>query len=91
MYLLQVGNSSAIKGHFLDFIQDIEYKVFTFSLFDNNIDSDISWSIKMQSEDRAEDMKIFRREGNREMNTVVHGNGPGLGEGSVLPHQKKCV
>lgn len=82
--VLHVENSLAIKRHFLDFIQGTKYQVFIFSLFDNDINSITSWSNTMQSKDRTEDMKVFKREENKEMNTSVHGNGPELEEGTVF-------
>lgn len=89
--VLQVKNSLDTKGHFLDFIQDTKYQFFTFSLSDNDINIDISWSNTMQSRDMARDMKVCKREGNRGMNTTIHGNGLGLEEGTILPHQTSCV
>lgn len=73
-FLHQVENSQVKKGNFLDFIQDTKYQAFTFSLFDNNINCDISWSKKVQSEDRAKDTKKIGGEESQEMDTVVHGN-----------------
>jgi len=76
-------------------MQDTKYQVFTFSLSDNNINCNSSWSNKVQSEDRAEDIKKFRGEENQEMETVVHGSEKtkeenhelGLKEGRVLMNQ----
>lgn len=58
-------------------MQNMEYQVFIFSPFDNNVNCVIAWSNEVnsvtKSEDRAKDLEDLREKENREMSVVVHG------------------